>query len=275
MCIRDRDGEVAWDSPWGRGRPAWHIECSAMSMHFLGETFDIHTGGVDLIFPHHENELAQSVCATGKILAKYWLHNEHLVVEDAKMSKSAGNFYSLQDLLKKGYSSSTIRYLLLSTHYKQKVNLTFDGLKAAASAVERLRELKRKLKKSTSIVGKTIDYGPIEDFTHAMNDNLNISSGLAVIFNWARELNRQFDNESMSEQDASDALAFLGIIDSVLGVIEVNDVELSEEDLKLIQEREIARQEQNWSRADEIRDYFSEKGILLEDTPDGTITVSI
>ncbi len=126
---KEEDGEVAWDSPWGRGRPAWHIECSAMSMHFLGETFDIHTGGVDLIFPHHENELAQSVCATGKILAKYWLHNEHLVVEDAKMSKSAGNFYSLQDLLKKGYSSSTIRYLLLSTHYKQKVNLTFDGLK--------------------------------------------------------------------------------------------------------------------------------------------------
>ena len=131
---KEKDGEVAWDSPWGRGRPAWHIECSAMSMHFLGETFDIHTGGVDLIFPHHENELAQSVCATGKILAKYWLHNEHLVIEDAKMSKSAGNFYSLQDLLKKGYSSSTIRYLLLSTHYKQKVNLTFDGLKAAASA---------------------------------------------------------------------------------------------------------------------------------------------
>ena len=272
---KKEDGEVAWDSPWGRGRPAWHIECSAMSMHFLGETFDIHTGGVDLIFPHHENELAQSVCATGKNFAKYWLHNEHLVIEDAKMSKSAGNFYSLQDLLKKGYSSSTIRYLLLSTHYKQKVNLTFDGLKAAASAVERLRELKRKLKKSTSIVGKTKDYGPIEDFTHAMNDNLNISAGLAVIFNWARELNRQFDNESMSEQDASNALAFLGIIDSVLGVIEVNDVELSEEDFKLIQEREIARQEQNWSRADEIRDYFSEKGILLEDTPDGTITVSI
>ena len=272
---KEEDGDIAWDSPWGRGRPGWHIECSAMSMHYLGETFDIHTGGIDLMFPHHENEVAQCVCATGLTFAKYWLHNEHLVIDGAKMSKSAENFYTLRDLLNKGYSSTEIRYLLLSTHYKQKVNLTFEGLRAAASAVERLRELKRKLEKSAVDVDNVSDQGPIGDFREAMNDNLNISAGLAVIFDWARELNRRLDNEGLSAFEASEALSFLRKIDSVLGVIEDEEIKLSKEDLELIKERETARREQNWSRADEIRDYFKKKGILLEDTPDGTITVSI
>ncbi len=227
------------------------------------------------MFPHHENEVAQCVCATGLTFAKYWLHNEHLVIDGAKMSKSAENFYTLRDLLNKGHSSTEIRYLLLSTHYKQKVNLTFEGLRAAASAVERLRELKRKLEKSAVDVENAADQGPIGDFREAMNDNLNISAGLAVIFDWARELNRRLDNEGLSAFEASEALSFLSKIDSVLGVIEDEEIELSKEDLELIKERETARREQNWSRADEIRDYFKKKGILLEDTPDGTIAVSI
>ncbi len=272
---KEKDGDIAWDSPWGRGRPGWHIECSAMSMHYLGEVFDIHTGGVDLIFPHHENEVAQSVCATGKSFANYWVHNEHLVIDGKKMSKSAENYYTLRDLIKKGYSASAIRYLLLSTHYRQKVNLTFDGLKAASTAVERLRELRRKLEQTADDLGRKQYSGPEEDFKKALNDDLNISAGLAVIFNWVRDLNRQLDDGSLSGKEASEALIFLHRIDSVLGVIEGDDVELSREDLDLIKEREAARRDKDWSRADEIREYFRGMGILLEDTPEGTVTVPI
>ncbi|MFQ6606979.1 MAG: cysteine--tRNA ligase [Fidelibacterota bacterium] len=272
---KEEDGDIGWDSPWGRGRPGWHIECSAMSMLYLGEDFDIHTGGVDLIFPHHENEIAQSVCATGSGFARYWIHCEHLLVDGSKMSKSAGNYYTLRDLINRGFSLAAIRYLLLATHYRQKVNLTFDGLRAATNAVSRLQELRRRLQMTVNDSSTTPLRSPEMDFRNALDNDLNISVGLAVLFNWLRELNRKLDTNTISREAVQVALAFLHGIDSVLGVIEGDELKLSEEDLELIEEREAARRSKNWSRADEIREYFLGKGIVLEDTPKGTIAVPL
>ena len=269
------DGKVYWEPPLGKGRPGWHIECSAMSMRYLGETFDIHCGGVDNIFPHHENEIAQSEAATGKKFVNYWLHNEHLLVDGKKMAKKFGNFYTLRDLLKRGFDPIAIRFLLLSTHYRAQLNFTFEGLDSARSAVERLRNFMRRLqdadgKSSGGKVAALMREAQI-CFSKAMDDDLNISVALSALFDFVREVNALLDAELVSRSEAKKVAAFMQGLDEVLGVIgEVKTEEaLPKEAEELIEEREEARKVRDWARADALRLRLKEMGVIVEDTPQG------
>ena len=269
------DGDVFWETELGKGRPGWHIECSAMSMRYLGETFDIHCGGIDNMFPHHENEIAQSEAATGKKFVNYWLHNEHLLVEGHKMSKKLGNFYTLRDLLGKGYDPIAIRYLLLSTHYRAQFNFTFEGLDAAKSAVERLRNFVRRLQGAD---GKG-SHGKVDsavhvvqtDFDCAMDDDLNISVALGALFDFVRDVNGLLDAGVVSKKEADLAAAEMHEFDAVLGVIgDVKQEEaLPKEAEDLIRKREEARIAKDWAAADAIRTKLREIGVIVEDTPQG------
>ena len=269
---KEEDGEIEWESPWGRGRPGWHIECSAMSMKYLGEEFDIHCGGVDLIFPHHENEIAQSVCATDKLFVNFWLHCEHLLVNGAKMSKSLQNYYTITDLINRGYTASAIRYLLTSSHYRHKVDLTEEHLLAASQAVNRFQDFRRRLEKlTTSSSRHEADLPVLDEFRKAMNNDLNIAEAMGKVFDWIREVNRKIDSNELTTEEAGSFIEVLDKIDSVIAVVSDDKPEITDEEATMIDEREKARQEKNWSRADEIRDYFRSRGFELEDTPDGTI----
>lgn len=270
----EADGPVFWETPIGKGRPGWHIECSAMSMKYLGETFDIHTGGVDNIFPHHENEIAQSECATGKPFSKYWLHCEHLIVEGRKMSKSLGNSYTLRDIVAKGYSPVAVRYLLLATHYRQQLNLTFDGLDAAKAAVERLIDFKRNLQ---AVDGATDnpDFAETlqqayDGFQNCLDDDLNMSGALGEVFNFVKETNRLMAAGALSTADATKAIAALEKFDTVIGVLPQEEAALDADIQALIDERIVARKSKDFARADQIRDQLQGMGIVLEDTPKGT-----
>lgn len=265
------DGDVFWETELGKGRPGWHIECSAMSMKYLGETFDIHGGGVDLIFPHHQNEIAQAEGATGKLFVKYWVHNEWLLVEGKKMSKSLGNFYTLRDILDKGYHSMAIRYLLMSTHYRQQLNFTFKGLEAAKSSLQRIWDFMQKLdevhgKGDAELVDKSINKAK-KDFDTAMNDDLEISKALAAVFEFIKEINIAMDN--LNKDDAAKIKDFMVDLDEVLGFIVVKKEKISEDIQKLVDEREAARKAKDFKKADEIRDKLKDMGIVLEDTPQG------
>ena len=268
-----KDGDVFWETEIGRGRPGWHIECSAMSMKYLGETFDIHCGGIDLVFPHHQNEIAQSEGSTGKRFVRHWVHNEWLLVEGQKMSKSLGNFYTLRDVLKKAYSSAAVRYLLLSTHYRQQLNFTFKGLAASEESVERLQEAVRKLKGAK---GKRSDEGITlmiakarEKFNEAMDDDLNISGALAVVFGFVKDINKSLD-AGVGGSDADDALTLLEDFDEVLGVMDfAEDISLTAGQRQLIQQREQLRKRGNFSEADRIRAELRQQGIQLDDTAEG------
>ncbi|MFQ6610469.1 MAG: cysteine--tRNA ligase [Fidelibacterota bacterium] len=271
---KEGEGDIHWDSPWGRGRPGWHIECSVMGMHFLGNHFDIHCGGVDNIFPHHENEIAQSQAATGEPFVNYWLHNEHLLVDGEKMSKSANNFYTLPDLLEKGFSPESIRYTLLSTHYRQKLNFTFDKVKASQKAINRLRELKRRLENVKPSQGETTSIHTEEllrNFRETLSDDLNISGALGVLFTWVTSVFTALDDNRVSVESAKNAKEALFKIDSVLGIIEQKTAEDTSAIDDLIQQRTQARKDKNWAMADEIRNKLQEMNIIIEDTPDGTI----
>ncbi len=273
---KEQDGEIGWDSPWGRGRPGWHIECSAMSMKYLGEEFDIHCGGVDLLFPHHENEIAQSVCGTGKSFVQTWLHCDHLLVDGAKMSKSLGNFYTLNDVMERGHSAMALRYLLTSSHYRQKVDLTNEHLYSAGQAVQRLQDFRRRLVEAAGKVTSHQAESPVlADFSSAMKQDLNVSEGLAVVFDWIRETNRKIDSQNMSPNEAAAGLIALERIDSVLSVLTDDLIQITDEEQALVSEREVARKAKNWSRSDEIRDIFRTKGYELEDTPKGTVVKRI
>ena len=273
---KNEDGDVSWDSPWGRGRPGWHIECSAMSTHYLGDHFDIHCGGVDNIFPHHENEIAQSCCAFDSKFVNYWIHNEHLSVEGEKMSKSLGNFYTIRDLLDKGYSPESIRYALLSSHYRQKLNFTFERLDNAQKAINKLQELSRRLKliivdpkqTSSDYDEKTKQF--IDDFNDQLSDDLNTSGALGSLFIWVNFIFKLIDKNSISIEQSKDALNKLTRIDRILGVINAS-VEIDDKIKKLIEDRAIARKEKNWAKSDEIRDKLSSCGIIIEDTPQGQV----
>jgi cysteinyl-tRNA synthetase len=269
------DGDAFWETELGKGRPGWHVECSAMSMKYLGETFDIHCGGIDNMFPHHENEIAQSEAATGKIFVHYWMHNEHLQVEGKKMSKRFGNFYTLRDLLEKGYDPLAIRYLLLSTHYRQQFNFTFEGLNAAKGAVDRLKNFIRRL---YDVNGKGSD-GKVamqiqrvgQCFGDAMSDDLNVSIAVAALFDFVREINNLLDADLVSKEEAEKVCEVMMQFNSVLGVI--NSVE-AEEPLSgdidvLVQKREVARRAKNWKEADLIRDQLKALGVVVEDTAQG------
>jgi cysteinyl-tRNA synthetase len=269
------DGDVFWETELGKGRPGWHIECSAMSMRYLGETFDIHCGGIDNMFPHHENEIAQSEASTGKKFVNYWLHNEHLLVEGRKMAKKFGNFYTLRDLLQRGYDPIVIRYLLLSTHYRAQFNFTFDALDAAHAAVERLRNFVRRLQDADGegSGGKVADllHEVQVGFGEAMDDDLNVSVALAVLFNFVHEVNALLDAGVVSRSEADEVGALMKRFDSVLGVIgEVEEEEvLSKEAEELIAKREEARKAKDWATADALRVRLSELGVIVEDTAQG------
>jgi cysteinyl-tRNA synthetase len=269
------DGDAYWETELGKGRPGWHIECSAMSMKYLGETFDIHCGGIDNMFPHHENEIAQSEAATGKIFVNYWMHNEHLQVEGKKMSKRLGNFYTLRDLLAKGYDPIVIRYLLISTNYRQQFNFTFEGLEAAKGAIDRLKNLTRRLhdqegKGSDGKVAMQIERVK-QCFGEAMDDDLNISIALAALFDFVREINNLLDAGLVSKEEASEVGGIMMQFDSVLGVIGKVEVEesLPDDIDALVQKREAARKAKNWKEADQIRAQLKAMGIVVEDTAQG------
>ncbi len=266
------DGPVFWETEIGKGRPGWHIECSAMSMRYLGESFDVHSGGEDLIFPHHENEIAQSEGATGKPFVKYWVHNAFLQVNGEKMSKSLGNFYTLRDL--KGYNPVAVRFLMISSQYRQPLNFTFEGLRAAQNSLNRINELIARLKeakgKDLGQVGKEIEKTR-KRFEKAMDDDLNTPLAFAALFDFVRKANSLIDEEKAGKKDAKQALDFLKEIDSVFAVMDFEQKqEISEEDLKLVKERESLRKEKKWKEADAIRDELEKKGILLKDTEQGT-----
>ena len=269
------DGDVFWETELGKGRPGWHIECSAMSMKYLGETFDIHCGGIDNMFPHHENEIAQSEAATGKKFVNYWLHNEHLLVEGRKMAKKFGNFYTLRDLLGKGYDPIAIRYLLLSSHYRGQFNFTFEALDAAGVAVERLRNFVRRLQdaQGEGSSGKVAELlrGVQQGFGEAMDDDLNVSVALAVLFDFVREMNVLLDDDVVSKNEADEVVAVLKRFDGVLGVVGEVEAEeaLPKEAEVLIAKREAARKAKDWATADALRVRLSELGVVVEDTAQG------
>lgn len=269
------DGDVYWETELGKGRPGWHIECSAMSTKYLGETFDIHCGGVDNMFPHHENEIAQSEAATGKKFVTYWLHNEHLQVEGKKMSKRFGNFYTLRDLLAKGYDPIAIRYLLMSTHYRQQFNFTFEGLEAAKGALERLRNFVRRLHETegNESGGKVAtQIARLETcFGGSMDDDLNIAIALSSMFDFVREINILLDANTVSKEEAAAVGGVMMRLDEVLGVIgKVEVAEALPTDIDaLVQKRETARKSKNWKEADAIRTQLKSMGIVLEDTAMG------
>lgn len=269
----ERDGNIFWESPFGPGRPGWHLECSAMAMELLGDTIDIHCGGVDNIFPHHDNEIAQSEACSGKCFAKLWLHSEHLLVDNKKMSKSLGNFYTLRDLLAKGYTGQQVRYMLLQTHYKTQLNFTLQGLDAARHSLQRIHDFAYRMQnvsgKGTGTVQPHID-GAKELFRKALGDDLNISSALAALFDLVREINVLADQEQVSASEGQAVLACLEEMDRVLGVIESNEEEIPEELTDALQRREQARRDKNWSLADELRDLIHAGGYEIDDTPQGS-----
>ena len=267
--------EPGWDAPFGRGRPGWHIECSAMSMKYLGETFDLHAGGMDLQFPHHENEIAQSEGATGKLFAKYWMHGEFLKIDDVTMSKSKGNFFTFRDLREQGYSPLAIRYLLLSVPYRKQLNFTFEGLQGAESTVERLRNFRRLVKEANTEAGskpevKALVENALGEFETAMDDDLNTAVALAAIHNLVREVNIVLAKDGLLADDQAAILDAVAKFDAVLGIFGAEENEMLDADIEaLIDERQEARRNRDFARSDEIRDLLASKGIILEDTKDG------
>ncbi|MEK6984636.1 MAG: DALR domain-containing protein [Nanoarchaeota archaeon] len=256
-----------------KGRPGWHIECSAMSMKYLGKHFDIHAGGVDLIFPHHENEIAQSEASTKKKFVNYWFHNEHLLVEGKKMSKSLGNFYTLRDLLNKEYNPKAIRYLLLSAHYRVQLNFTEEAVRAAEGAIQRLNDFMIKLKEiknnyNNKQIEKLIQKTK-KEFEDAMDDDLNISIGLSHIFDFVKEINTLMMENKIGKKDSEKIINLMKKFDKVLGILEEKDGKLSLEIKNLIEEREKARKEKDYAKADKVREDLKKKGIILEDTKEG------
>ena len=268
--------EPAWDTELGRGRPGWHIECSAMSMKYLGPSFDIHAGGIDLVFPHHENEIAQSEGATGKKFANYWLHAEHLKVEGETMSKTRGNYFTFRDLLEKGFDPTAIRYLLLSVPYRKQLNFTFEALRGAAKTVESLRDFRSRLARSRTESGSNPELRSaaaraLEEFEAGMDDDLNTSVALAAVHNLSREVNRALDTCGLRADDQRDILELVARFDSVLNIFGTGREEelLDAEIQALIDERQDARHRRDFARADQIRDELAARGITLEDTRDG------
>jgi cysteinyl-tRNA synthetase len=276
LWINDPKHIMNWKSPWcEKGYPGWHIECSAMSMKYLGETIDIHTGGVDNLFPHHENEIAQSEAATGKKFVNYWLHCEHLLVEGQRMGKSLGNYYTLRDLTAKGYDAKALRYVLLSTHYRQQLNFTFEGLEAAKNSIERLVNFVYRLLqaegKGCGQEIKSLLYQVQKNFDESIDDDLNIGVALGALFDFVRDVNRLMDDNMLGKEEGEEVYKSMMRFDKVLGVI--GDVkkeeELSKEAEELIHKREEAREAKDWKTADKIREQLKAMGIIIEDTPTG------
>jgi cysteinyl-tRNA synthetase len=272
-----KEGEKFWDTQIGPGRPGWHIECSVMAIKYLGETLDIHAGGVDLIFPHHENEIAQSESLTGKLFSRFWMHAEFLMVEGQKMSKSLGNYFTLRDILEKGYQPEAIRYLLASVPYRKSLNFTFDGLKSAATAIDRLRNFKLRLEtdkfpegSNDQLLARTT--AADNAFADSLNDDLNTAEALAAVFEYVRDANSAMDSGEFRAANVPSALAFLTRFDSIFDILKptAQDGQLSDAAVEaLIQERDAAKKAKNFARADQIRQELLGQGIILEDTKSG------
>jgi cysteinyl-tRNA synthetase len=285
-----KKGEHFWETPIGPGRPGWHIECSAMAMKYLGDTLDIHTGGIDLAFPHHENEIAQSEAATGKPFARYWLHAEHLLVEGEKMSKSLGNFFTLRDLFGKGYKPSALRFALASVPYRKQLNFTFDGLQQATSSVERLRNFADRLKQGKFPAGKQKGMAEriakaAEEFDAGLSEDLNTARALAAVFDLVREANIAMDKGEFRQDDVSTVQEFLEAFDKVFALMEDNDSEKlralgygsresgpdDAEIDRLVAERNAAKKKRDFAAADRIRKELADRGIIIEDAKDGSV----
>jgi len=271
----ESDAEPAWDASIGRGRPGWHIECSAMSMKYLGETFDIHAGGIDLVFPHHENEIAQSEGATGQQFVRYWIHFEHLKVEGETMSKSKGNYYTFRDVTAKGYSPAGIRYFLLSVPYNKQLNFTFDALAGAERTVASLRDFRARLSEAKTEAGRNDDLHEVatralREFEEGMDDDFNTSIALAAVHNLSREVNTALARKRVKEENKRELLELLARFDTVLNVLGDHQSEMLDSEVQaLIDERQEARRRRDFHRADEIRIELANRGIILEDTKDG------
>ena len=269
-----RDGEVFWESPFGKGRPGWHIECSAMAISLLGKTIDIHAGGIDNIFPHHENEIAQSECFTGQTFVRLWVHSEHLLVDNKKMSKSLGNIYTLKDLLKKGYSPMEVRYILMQAHYRTPLNFTFKELDAVRSSLQRIKDFIYRLEN----LGDKNTLYPIEKlleeshykFKQSLADDLNISSSLAVLFDLIREINILCDRKELGKKEGEKILGLLRDFNRVFAFFPLDrKEEIPKEIEELAKQREEARKSKNFSLADHLRDALEQKGYVVEDSPIG------
>jgi cysteinyl-tRNA synthetase len=267
-----------WDAPFGRGRPGWHIECSAMSMKYLGQTFDIHAGGVDLVFPHHENEIAQSVCGTGQPFVRHWMHVDHLLIENETMSKSKGNVFTIPELVEKGYRPDAIRYLLLSAHYRSQLNFTWEGLSQAAAALQRVQGLYQRLAEvdkdgpTAAEVGAAVQRAR-ETFDRALGDDLNSPEALAAVHVLVGEANGLLAGGAITREGAKAVRAQIESMDAVLGVllpaVSAEDA-LSADEQALFDERQDARRRREFQRADEARRKLEAMGITLEDTAKGT-----
>jgi cysteinyl-tRNA synthetase len=285
-----KPGEHFWETAIGPGRPGWHIECSAMAMKYLGDTLDIHTGGIDLSFPHHENEIAQSEAATGHPFVRYWLHAEHLIIEGEKMSKSLGNFFTLRDLFAKGQKPSTIRFLLASVPYRRQLNFTMDGLQQAASSVERLRNFVARLKTERFAAGQSEAIPERArkaegGFERGLEDDLNTAVALAAVFDLVRDVNTAIDRGEFHQGDAPIVLAAMAKFDRIFALLKDDDVEklrsmgfgTSESSMAdaeveaLVQQRQEARKRRDFKLSDQLRQQLAERGIILEDTREGGV----
>jgi len=267
--------EPAWDTTIGRGRPGWHIECSAMSMKYLGETFDIHAGGIDLVFPHHENEIAQSEGATGREFVRYWIHFEHLKVDGETMSKSKGNYYTFRDVTAKGFSAAAVRYFLLSVPHNKQLNFTFDALAGAERTVASLRDFRARLSEAKTEPGKNEKLvetaaRALQEFEAGMDDDFNTSIALAAIHNLSREVNTALARKQVKTENQQELLVLIDRFDSVLNIFGKQEREMLDSEVQaLIDERQEARRRRDFARGDEIRDELASRGIILEDTKDG------
>ena len=269
----EKDGDVAWESPWGRGRPGWHIECSAMSQKYLGPSFDLHTGGVDNIFPHHEDEIAQSEAANGQPFATYWMHCAHLMVEGRKMSKSQGNFHTLRDVLARGYSGREVRYELLATHYRAPLNFTFGSLDAARTALRRVDEFTARLAAAAgSARAGTLPgwaHAAADRFEAAMDEDLNVSAALAALFDGIREGNAVMDAQLLEAAEAAAVRELLGRWNGALGVLEKPAEAVPAEVQALLARRQAARAAKEWKQSDALRGEIAALGWIVKDTPTG------
>ena len=267
---KEEDGEVVWDAPWGRGRPGWHIECSAMSSESLGDHFDIHCGGVDNMFPHHENEIAQSQCATDQPFVNFWLHSEFLMLDGGKMSKSLGNFYRISALKELGFTAESIRYQLLAGHYRSKIIFSIDKKHEGDKVVQRLSDFYNRLQKMNANESST---GSMPEayskFRDRMNDDLDSPQALAVFFDWMKTVNGKIDKNVITDSELGEAWEFLVVFDSVFGFIRNQDFEIPDKINLLLNKRQKARDEENWIESDLIREHLKQKGWVGEDTPDG------